>query len=64
MWAARGGHALIVSILVKHSSVGISRRNRAGRTGVSWAAGDGMEDILKDLLKVRGVDANPVLGSG
>jgi hypothetical protein len=48
----------MVSTLAKHPGVGVNRHDRKGRTAVSRAAGDGMEDVLKYLLRLRGIDAN------
>ncbi|KAH6649379.1 hypothetical protein F5144DRAFT_634706 [Chaetomium tenue] len=50
--AAKNGHSDC------HRRVDVNHRDKAGRTAVSWAAGDGMEEVLKTLLRFKGADPN------
>lgn len=49
--AACAGHLPIISTLCKHKAIDTNHRDKRGRTPLSWAAGDGMDAVVKYLLK-------------
>ncbi|KAM0247349.1 hypothetical protein ACHAQJ_009883 [Trichoderma viride] len=58
-WAVGGGHLAIISTLGKNPTVNVNHQDKDGRTAISWAAGDGMDDdVLRLLLRLPGIDPN------
>lgn len=59
MWAAGGGHLAVLSILAKDPRIDVNKQDKNGHTALSWAAGDGMDEVVFHLLKqIRSVDPN------
>jgi len=52
--AAFHGIAEIVPALLASKEWGINERDSMGRTALSWAAAEGHEDVVKQLITARG----------
>lgn len=59
IWASGGGHLAILSVLARNRYVNVNSQDKNGRTALSWAAGDGMLEVVRYLLeRIRRVDPN------
>ncbi|EXJ76587.1 uncharacterized protein A1O5_01095 [Cladophialophora psammophila CBS 110553] len=56
--AARKGYVQIVIALLDHSATPDAKDDREGRAALSWAAGNGHEDVVDRLLRCEDIDIN------
>ncbi|KAF5018994.1 hypothetical protein F66182_9012 [Fusarium sp. NRRL 66182] len=63
IWACHGGHLSLVVKLARQG-VDINHKDRDGRTALSWAAGEGMQDVVKCLLSLADIHVNSTDNTG
>ena len=58
IWAAEGGHAEIVEMLLRRPDAGCNISSNSGRTALSVAARHGHCEVVKLLLEQKDIDPN------
>lgn len=65
LWAAGGGHAEVVAVLIAQEEVDVNRKDRLGRAPLIWAIDRGYTDVYIQMLEERkDIDLSTVDGDG